>query len=188
MKGTTILCVRRGDTVVLGGDGQASMGDMIAKDNIVKVRTLAKGTVLAGFAGSTADAFTLYERFESHLEQYQGNLERAAVEMVRLWRMDKMLSRLEAMIIVADASTSLLISGVGDVMAADELGIISIGSGSPYARSAARALVQNTELSAHDIVEKSLTIAADICVYTNHNFTIKELVKKMDSEERKIKK
>ena len=175
MRGTTILCVRRGNEVVIGGDGQASMGDMIAKDNIVKVRRLSDGKVLTGFAGGTADAFTLFERFEEKLDFYQGNLERAAVEMVREWRMDKMLSKLEAMIIVADKEKSLIISGVGDVMGADELGILSIGSGSPYARSAARALVQNTELSAREVVEKSLSIAADICVYTNHNFTIETI-------------
>jgi ATP-dependent HslUV protease subunit HslV len=175
MRGTTILCVRRGDEVVIGGDGQATMGDMIAKDNIVKVRRLSKDTVLTGFAGGTADAFTLFERFEDKLDFYQGNLERAAVEMVREWRMDRMLSKLEAMIVVADASKSLIISGVGDVMAADDLGILSIGSGSAYARSAARALVLNTDLSAREIVEKSLTIAADICIYTNHTFTIESI-------------
>lgn len=177
MKGTTILCVRRGDEVVIGGDGQATLGDCVAKDNIVKVRKLSGGAVLSGFAGGTADAFTLIERFEEKLDFYQGNLERAAVEMVREWRMDKMLSKLEAMMIVADDTRSLLISGVGDVMASDDLGILSIGSGSTYARSAARALVSNTDLSAKEIVEKSLTIAADICIYTNHNFTIESIKK-----------
>ena len=173
--GTTILCVRRGEDVVVGGDGQATMGDMVAKDNIVKVRRLYGDKVLTGFAGATADAFTLFEKFEGKLDMYQGQLERAAVEMVREWRMDKMLQKLEAMIIVADKKTSLLISGVGDVMAADEHGVISIGSGSAYAKAAARALVKNTELSAKEIVEKSLTIAADICIYTNHNFVIESL-------------
>ena len=178
MKGTTILCVRKGDEVVIGGDGQATLGHTVAKDNIVKVRRLNGGKVLTGFAGSTADAFTLFEKFERKLEFYQGNLERAAVEMVREWRLDRMLSKLEAMIIVADENLSLLISGVGDVMASDEYGIISIGSGSTYARSAALALIQNTDLSAKEIVEKSLTIAADICIYTNHNFTIQSLPNK----------
>ncbi|MDC0535972.1 ATP-dependent protease subunit HslV [Francisellaceae bacterium] len=175
MNGTTILCVRKGDTVVIGGDGQATMGNMVAKDNIVKVRRLCKDKVIAGFAGATADAFTLFEKFESKLEMYQGQLERAAVEMCREWRTDKMLRQLEAMIIVADAKTSLIISGVGDVMGADENGILSIGSGSAYARSAAIGLVQNTDFDAREIVEKSLTIAADICIYTNHNFTLEEI-------------
>ncbi|KEI35970.1 ATP-dependent protease HslV [Francisella sp. W12-1067] len=181
MKGTTILCVRRGDKVVIGGDGQATLGNSIAKDNIVKVRKLNGGKVLTGFAGSTADAFTLFEKFEQKLEFYQGNLERAAVEMVREWRLDRMLSKLEAMIIVADEKLSLLISGVGDVMAADKNDIISIGSGSTYARSAATALVENTNLTAEEIVKKSLTIAADTCIYTNHNFTIESLDNKKDS-------
>ncbi|MFZ9035788.1 MAG: ATP-dependent protease subunit HslV [Francisellaceae bacterium] len=176
MKGTTILCVRRGDEVVIGGDGQATLGNTVAKDNIVKVRRLNDGKVLTGFAGSTADAFTLFEKFEQKLELYQGNLERAAVEMVREWRMDRMLSKLEAMIIVADEHKSLLISGVGDVMAADEKGILSIGSGSAFAKAAAHALVDNTTLSAREIVEKSLNIAADICIYTNHNLTIETLL------------
>ncbi|MFC4891503.1 ATP-dependent protease subunit HslV [Pseudofrancisella aestuarii] len=178
MKGTTILCVRKGDKVVVGGDGQATLGHTIAKENIVKVRKLNNGKVLTGFAGSTADAFTLFEKFEQKLEFYQGNLERAAVEMVREWRLDRMLSKLEAMIIVADENLSLLISGAGDVMAADKNNIISIGSGSTYARSAATALVENTDLTAEEIVRKSLTIAADTCIYTNHNFTIESLENK----------
>jgi len=176
MNGTTILCVRRGNSVVIGGDGQATMGDMVAKDNIVKVRRLCKDKVIAGFAGATADAFTLFERFEAKLETYQGQLERAAVEMCKEWRMDKMLRQLEAMIVVADAKTSLIISGVGDVMGADKNGILAIGSGSAYARSGAIALSQNTMLNAKEIVEKSLTIAADICIYTNHNFTLEEII------------
>jgi len=180
MKGTTILCVRKDGKVVMGGDGQATMGHTIAKDNIVKVRTLNGGKVLTGFAGSTADAFTLFEKFEQKLEFYHGNLERAAVEMVREWRLDRMLSKLEAMIIVADENKSLLISGVGDVMAADKNEIISIGSGSTYARSAATALVENTNLSAEEIVRKSLTVAADTCIYTNHNFTIESLDSKKE--------
>ncbi|GGF89465.1 MULTISPECIES: ATP-dependent protease subunit HslV [Cysteiniphilum] len=178
MKGTTILCVRRGDEVVIGGDGQATLGNTVAKDNIIKVRKLSNGKVLTGFAGSTADAFTLFEKFEQKLDFYQGNLERASVEMVREWRLDRMMSKLEAMIIVADENKSLLISGVGDVMAADEKGILSIGSGSAFAKAAAHALVDNTELSAYDIVKKSLNIAADICIYTNHNLTIEKLANK----------
>lgn len=178
MKGTTILCVRRGDEVVIGGDGQATLGNTVAKDNIIKVRKLSNGKVLTGFAGSTADAFTLFEKFEQKLDFYQGNLERASVEMVREWRLDRMMSKLEAMIIVADDSKSLLISGVGDVMAADEKGILSIGSGSAFAKAAAHALVDNTNLSAYEIVKKSLSIAADICIYTNHNLTIEKLSNK----------
>jgi ATP-dependent HslUV protease subunit HslV len=175
IKGTTIVCVRRDDQVVIGGDGQATMGDTIAKDNIVKVRRLYKDSVLSGFAGATADAFTLFEKFEDKLEMYQGNLERAAVELARQWRTDKMLSRLEAMMIVANKKKTLLISGTGDVMAPDQNGILSIGSGSNFATSAARALIQNTQLTAKEIVEKSLTITADICIYTNHNFVIDQL-------------
>lgn len=173
--GTTILCVRRGNSVVIGGDGQATMGNMIAKDNIVKVRRLCKDKVIAGFAGATADAFTLFEKFEAKLEMYQGQLERAAVEMCREWRTDKMLRQLEAMIVVADAKTSLVISGVGDIMGPDHNKILAIGSGSAYARAAAVGLVQNTEFSAREVVEKSLNIAADICIYTNHNFTFEEI-------------
>lgn len=176
--GTTILAVRRGEHVVMAGDGQATMGDQVAKDNICKVRKIHHGKVLAGFAGATADAFTLFELFEAKLEMYQGHLERAAVEMVREWRMDKMLRRLEAMLLVADHTATLLISGTGDVMAEDPNGVMSIGSGSAFAKSAARALVQNTKLDPKKIVEKSLTIAADICIYTNHNFIVEELKSK----------
>ena len=179
--GTTILCVRNEDEVALGGDGQISIGDTVMKGNAVKVRKLHNDTVMGGFAGSTADAFTLFEKFEQKLEFYQGNLERAAVEMVREWRLDRMLSKLEAMIIVADNNMSLLISGVGDVMAADKNNIISIGSGSTYARSAATALLENTDLTATEIVKKSLTIAANTCIYTNHNFTIECLDNKKDN-------
>ena len=173
--GTTILAVRRNNSVVIGGDGQATMGNMVAKDNICKVRKIYKGKVLAGFAGATADAFTLFERFEAKLETYQGHLERAAVELVRDWRSDRALRRLEAMLLVADQHTTLLISGSGDVMAADKYGVMSIGSGSAYAKAAARALVDNTKFDARKIVEKALSIAADICIYTNHNFTIEEI-------------
>ncbi len=173
--GTTILAVRRGNSVVIGGDGQATMGNMIAKDNIVKVRRLHDQKVITGFAGATADAFTLFDRFEAKLDMYQGRLERAAVELARDWRSDKVLRRLEAMLLVADRETTLLISGTGDVMGADDLGVMSIGSGSAYAKAAARALAKNTKFSARNIVEKALTIAADICIYTNHNFVIEQI-------------
>ncbi|MDO8953790.1 MAG: ATP-dependent protease subunit HslV [Gammaproteobacteria bacterium] len=175
MKGTTILAVRRFGKIVIAGDGQATMGNMVAKDNICKVRRIYHNKVIAGFAGATADAFTLYERFEAKLEMYQGHLERAAVELVREWRSDRALRRLEAMLIVADKNTTLLISGTGDVMGADPHGVMSIGSGSAFAKSAALALVHNTQLDARSIVEKSMNIAADICIYTNHNFTFEEL-------------
>lgn len=173
--GTTILAVRRNGKVIIGGDGQATMGDMIAKDNIVKVRKIYKNQIIAGFAGATADAFTLFERFEAKLEMHQGHLERAAVELVKDWRSDRVLRKLEAMILVADKNTTLLISGTGDVMSTDKFDVMSIGSGSAYAKAAARALIANTEMEAREIVEKSLGIAADICIYTNHNFTIEEL-------------
>lgn len=173
--GTTILAVRRNGKVVIGGDGQATMGNMVAKDNIVKVRRLHQDKIIAGFAGATADAFTLFDRFEAKLDMYQGNLERAAVELARDWRSDKVLRRLEAMLLVADKDLTLLISGTGDVMGADEFGVMSIGSGSAYAKSAARALVESTKLGAREIVERSLKIAGDICIYTNHNLTIEEI-------------
>lgn len=173
--GTTILAVRRGNSVVIGGDGQATMGSMVAKDNIVKVRRLHGDKVITGFAGATADAFTLFDRFEAKLDMYQGRLERAAVELARDWRSDKVLRRLEAMLLVADKETTLLISGTGDVMGADDHGVMSIGSGSAYAKAAARALVQNTKLPAKKVVEKALEIAADICIYTNHNFVIEQI-------------
>ena len=174
--GTTILTVRRGGTVVVGGDGQVTLGDTIMKGNATKVRKVYHDKVIAGFAGATADAFTLLERFESVLEKHNGQLKRAAVELAKDWRTDRMLRRLEAMMIVADKESSLLISGTGDVIdALDDL--IAIGSGGPYAQSAARALFDNTELSARDVVEKSLGIAADICIYTNHALTIEEISK-----------
>lgn len=173
-RGTTILCVRRGNKVVIGGDGQVSLGNTIMKGNAKKVRRLYKDKVIAGFAGGTADAFTLFERFEAKLEAHQGHLVRSAVELAKDWRTDKMLRRLEALLIVADSKASLVITGNGDVIEPEE-GLIAIGSGGPYAQSAARALVMNTKLSAKDIVTKSLTIAGDVCVYTNHNFTIEEL-------------
>ncbi|NCX93834.1 MAG: ATP-dependent protease subunit HslV [Gammaproteobacteria bacterium] len=173
--GTTILSVRRHNKVVMIGDGQATMGDMVAKDNIRKVRKIYHDKILAGFAGATSDAFTLFERFEAKLEAYQGHLERSAVELVRDWRSDRVLRRFEAMLLVADKEKTLLISGAGDVMSEDPNGVMSIGSGSAYAKAAARALVENTELDARAIAERSMKIAADICIYTNHNFTIVDL-------------
>jgi ATP-dependent HslUV protease subunit HslV len=172
--GTTILTVRRGGTVVVGGDGQVTLGDTIMKGNATKVRKIYHDQVIAGFAGATADAFTLLERFESVLEKHGGQLKRAAVELAKDWRTDRMLRRLEAMMIVADKESSLLISGTGDVIdALDDL--IAIGSGGPYAQSAARALFDNTELPAREVVEKSLKIAGDICIYTNNSLTIEEI-------------
>ncbi|MBK1655998.1 ATP-dependent protease subunit HslV [Allochromatium vinosum] len=179
LRGTTILSVRRGDTVVIGGDGQVSLGPTVMKGNARKVRRLYKGRVLAGFAGATADAFTLFERFEGKLEKHQGHLTRAAVEMAKDWRTDRMLRRLEALLCIADSTTSLILSGTGDVIEPEQ-DIMAIGSGGSFALSAARALVANTELSAREIVEKSLHIAADICVYTNHNLVIEELDAKTD--------
>ena len=173
-RGTTILSVRRGNTVVVGGDGQVSMGQTIMKGNARKVRRLYKDTVLAGFAGGTADAFTLFERFEKQLDKYSGNLTRAAVELAKDWRTDRALRRLEALLIVADAHTSLMITGNGDVIEPED-NLLAIGSGGSYAQAAARALLDNTDLDARSIVEKSLSIAADICVYTNHNRTIETL-------------
>ena len=173
-RGTTILSVRKGNSVVIGGDGQVSMGNTVMKGNARKVRRLYKDQVIAGFAGGTADAFTLFERFEAQLEKHQGHLVRAAVELAKDWRTDRALRRLEALLAVADKEASLIITGNGDVIE-PEAGIMAIGSGGPFAQSAAIALVENSELSASDIVEKSLTIAADICVYTNHNRTIEEL-------------
>ena len=159
---------------MVGGDGQASLGDTVMKGNVRKVRRLYMDRVLAGFAGGTADAFTLFERFEGKLEKHQGHLVRSAVELAKDWRTDRMLRRLEALLVIADRESSLIISGNGDVIEPEE-GIMAIGSGGAYAKAAARALMQNTDLDARDIVEKSLTIAADICVYTNHFLTIEEL-------------
>lgn len=174
-RGTTIVCVRRDGKVVIGGDGQVTMSQsVIMKGNARKVRRLYNDKVIAGFAGATADAFTLFELFEKKLEKHSGNLTRSAVELAKDWRTDKLLRRLEALIAVADSSTSLVITGMGDVIEPEE-GIIAIGSGGPYAQAAARALLRNTALTAHEIVEKSLTIAAEICVFTNHNFVIEEL-------------
>ncbi len=173
-KGTTILSVRRGGRVVIGGDGQVSMGNTVMKGNARKVRRLYKDQVLAGFAGATADAFTLFERFEGKLEKHSGHLVRAAVELAKDWRTDRMLRRLEALLCVADRHASLILTGNGDVVE-PENDLMAIGSGGPYAQAAATALLENTSLSAREIVEKGLAIAADICVYTNHNRTIEEL-------------
>lgn len=172
--GTTILSVRRNGQVVIGGDGQVSMGNTIMKGNARKVRRLYHNRVIAGFAGGTADAFTLFERFEGKLEKHQGHLTRAAVELAKDWRTDRMLRRLEALLSVADGTASLVISGNGDVIE-PEHDLIAIGSGGSFAESAARALMQNTDLDARSIVEKSLKIASEICVFTNDNFTIEEL-------------
>ncbi len=172
--GTTILTVRRGGKVAVGGDGQVTLGNTIMKGNATKVRKIFSDKVIVGFAGATADAFTLLERFEAMLERHNGQLKRAAVELAKDWRTDRVLRKLEAMLIVADKEASLLVSGTGDVIEAfDDL--IAIGSGGPYAQSAARALFNSTELSARDIVEKSLEIAGDICIYTNHSRAIEEI-------------
>ncbi|MEZ5476615.1 MAG: ATP-dependent protease subunit HslV [Thiolinea sp.] len=173
-RGTTILSVRRNGKVVVGGDGQVTLGNTVMKGNARKVRRLYNDKVLAGFAGGTADAFTLFERFEAKLQQYNGNLTRAAVELAKDWRTDRMLRRLEALLIVADDTASLLITGNGDVVE-QEHDLIAIGSGGAFAQAAARALLENTELSARDIVEKGLNIAADICIYSNNHLTIEEL-------------
>jgi len=172
--GTTILSVRRNGTVVIGGDGQVSLGNTVLKGNARKVRRLYRDQVLAGFAGGTADAFTLFERFETKLEQHRGNLTRAAVELAKDWRTDRALRRLEALLAVADRSASLIITGNGDVVE-PENSLMAIGSGGPYAQAAARALLENTELDARSIVERALGIAADICIYTNRNLTLEEL-------------
>ena len=173
-KGTTIISVRRQNTVVVGGDGQVTMGDTVMKGNARKVRRLYKDQVIAGFAGGTADAFTLFERFEGQLEKHQGNLVRSAVELAKDWRTDRALRRLEALLIVADKDDSLLVTGNGDVIEPND-GILAIGSGGQYAKSAALALVENTTLGANEIVQQSLSIAAEICIYTNHDTTIEEI-------------
>lgn len=174
-RGTTILAVRRQGSVVIGGDGQVTMGQaVVMKGNAKKVRRLYNNQVISGFAGGTADAFTLFELFEAKLEKHQGNLLRSAVEMAKDWRTDKMLRKLEALLLVADKKSTLMITGIGDVIE-PEHHLIAIGSGGAYAQSAARALYENTKLSARSIVEKSLNIAADTCVYTNHNLTLEEL-------------
>lgn len=171
---TTIVSVRRNGHVALGGDGQVTLGNTVMKGNARKVRRLYHGKVLAGFAGGTADAFTLFERFEAKLELHQGNLMRAAVELAKDWRTDRMLRKLEALLAVADANSSLIITGNGDVIQPEQ-DLIAIGSGGPFAQAAATALLNNTELAASDIVEKALTIAGDICIYTNQHHTIEVL-------------
>ncbi len=177
-RGTTILSVRRNGKVVIGGDGQVSLGNTIMKGNARKVRRLYNNQVIAGFAGGTADAFTLFERFEAKLEQHQGQLTRAAVELAKDWRTDRILRKLEALLAVADGEASLIITGNGDVIQPED-DLIAIGSGGPFAQSAARALVDNTKLGARAIVEQGLKIAGDICIYTNHNRTIEELDSKV---------
>jgi ATP-dependent HslUV protease subunit HslV len=172
--GTTILSVRRGDRVAMGGDGQVTLGNIVIKAGARKVRRIHQGRILVGFAGGTADAFTLFERLEARLDKHQGMLLRAAVELAREWRSDRALRRLEAMLAVADREHSLVITGNGDVLE-PELGIVAIGSGGAYAQAAARALWENTELAPVDVVKKSLEIAADLCIYTNRNFTLETL-------------
>jgi ATP-dependent HslUV protease subunit HslV len=172
--GTTIVCVRRGSEVAMGGDGQVTLGNVVVKASARKVRRLYNDRILAGFAGATADAFTLFERFEAKLEKHQGNLLRSAVELAKDWRTDRMLRRLEAMLAVADRETSLLITGTGDVLE-PERGIVAMGSGGSYAQAAAIALLEHTELPPADIVKRSLEIAGDICIYTNQNHVVETL-------------
>jgi ATP-dependent HslUV protease subunit HslV len=172
--GTTILCVRRDNSVAMASDGQVTMGNTVLKHNARKIRRMYNDKVLGGFAGATAYAFTLFERFEGKLETYKGNLTRAAVELAKDWRTDKMLRRLEALLIVADADHTLILSGTGDVIE-PETGIAAIGTGGPYAQAAARALLENTDMNAVDMVGKAMEIAADICIYTNKNITLEEL-------------
>lgn len=172
--GTTIVSVRRGSQVALGGDGQVTLGNLVIKGTARKVRRLYQDRILAGFAGGTADAFTLFERFEAKLDKHQGHLMRAAVELAKDWRTDRMLRRLEAMLAVADREHSLVLTGNGDVLEPEQ-GIVAIGSGGAYAQAAAKALLENTEMPAAEIVKKSLTIAGDICIYTNQNHTIEVL-------------
>lgn len=174
IRSTTVVCVRRNGFVAIGGDGQVSLGNTILKNSALKVRRLHDNKVLAGFAGGTADAFTLFERFEEMLDKYQGNLARAAVELAKLWRSDRVLRRLEALLIVADSTSSLLVSGTGDVVDPDD-DLISIGSGGPYAQAAAKALMSKTSLSAEEIVHEALQIASEICIYTNENRIVEVL-------------
>ena len=174
LHGTTILSVRRGSSVALGGDGQVTLGNVVIKGGAKKVRRLYQDRILAGFAGGTADAFTLFERFEAKLDKHQGNLMRSAVELAKDWRTDRILRRLEAMLVVCDSESSLIISGNGDVLEPEQ-GLVSIGSGGPYAQAAARALLENTPLPPEDIVKKALTIAGDMCIYTNQQHVIEVL-------------
>ena len=172
--GTTIVSARRGPKVAMGGDGQVTLGNIIVKQGAKKVRRLHHDRILAGFAGATADAFTLFERFDAKLDKHQGNLMRSAVELAKDWRTDRILRRLEAMLAVADRETSLIITGTGDVLE-PELGLISIGSGGPYAHAAARALLDNTDLAPRELVKKALEIAGDLCIYTNQSHTIEAI-------------
>lgn len=174
MRGTTIICVRHKGKVAIAGDGQVTMGDTVLKQKANKIRTLYKGKVLAGFSGATSDAFALFSRFEAKLEEYRGNLPRAAIELAKDWRLDRSLRRLEALLIVADKDNSFLISGTGDVVEPDD-GIIAIGSGGAYALAAARALVKNTELTAKELAQEAMAVSSDICIYTNNKITIEEL-------------
>ena len=174
MHGTTILSVRRGANVALGGDGQVTLGNVVIKGGAKKIRRLYQDRIHAGFAGGTADAFTLFERFEAKLDKHQGNLMRSAVELAKDWRTDRILRRLEAMLAVADKEHSLIITGLGDVLE-PEHGIVAIGSGGPYAQAAARALLENTTLKPREIVDKALAVAGDLCIYTNHQRSIEEL-------------
>jgi len=174
IQATTIICIRHKGKIALAGDGQVTIGQTVLKQKANKIRVLFKGKVLAGFAGATSDAFALFSRFEAKLEEYRGNLSRAAIELAKDWRMDKALRRLEALLIVADKDNSFLISGTGDVVEPDD-GIIAIGSGGPYALAAARALIKHTDLSAKEIALEAMTITSDICVYTNNQFVIEEL-------------
>ncbi|MBI4690078.1 MAG: ATP-dependent protease subunit HslV [Nitrospirae bacterium] len=174
-KGTTILCVRRDGKVAIAGDGQVTMGNTVLKHNARKIRTMYGDKIIAGFSGATADAFTLFERFEAKIESYRGNIKRAAVELAKDWRTDKILRRLEALLIIADKEHTFIISGTGDVIEPED-GIAAIGSGGPYAQASAVALVENTNLPAKEIVERSMKIASDICIYTNDNITIEELI------------
>ena len=185
IRSTTVLCVRRGDRVVMAADGQVSLGATVMKGSAKKIRRLYNDKVLAGFAGSTADAFSLFSRFESKLEQYAGNLNRAAVELAKDWRTDKMLRQLEALLIVADPQTTLMLSGTGDVIEPDvtgDGGIMTIGSGGSYALAAARALLENTPLTAREIAEKAMRIAGEICIYTNDHITFEELATTSESK------
>ncbi len=172
--GTTIISVRRGRKVAMGGDGQVTLGNIVVKASARKVRRIHNDSILAGFAGGTADAFTLFERFEAKLDKHQGNLVRSAVELAKDWRSDRALRRLEAMLAVADRESSLIITGNGDVLEPEQ-GLLAIGSGGAYAQSAARALLENTELDPAEIIQKSLAIAGDLCIYTNHSVTLETL-------------
>lgn len=173
-RGTTILCIRRNGSVVIAGDGQVTMGNTVLKRNAKKIRLMYNDKIVAGFSGATADAFTLFERFEAKIESYRGNIKRAAVELAKDWRTDKILRRLEALLIIADKEHTFILSGTGDVIEPEE-GVAAIGSGGPFALAAAKALFENTDLSAKGIAEKAMIIASDICIYTNSNITIEEI-------------